>query len=140
MDKLKLSFGDRENYTWIINGNTTVCKMQCKVFIPWSCIEPYFNKMNRLFPNIKYAYYGFDFISTGVAKCSGEDEHNEVFGKHLAEARAKQKAYSLANRIICTLYEFISEDLDVMYKFTEDTAYQYTHEGKHINWLITGEE
>lgn len=139
MDKIKLSFPSKENYKWVINNNTVVCIMNCFVNL-YVSEHNYENKIKQKFPKVKFNYDGFWFNVAGVAKLNPNDEYDEVLGKHLAEARAKEKAYSVANRVACLYHELICADLAAVEDFTEDTCYQYEHEGNHINYLITGKD
>lgn len=137
MNKIKLSFGDRNNYTWVENENATVCRIKCEIKIDNVC-DKYQDKLQKLFPHISFNYFNniIRFTSTGVAKLSPDDKYNKTLGRHIAEARAKQKAYSVANRVIRTYYDILNEDMDVLYDFIGESTYQYAHEEEHIEYLI----
>ena len=142
MNKIKLSFSDKKNYKWIVNGNATVCMIECYVSFNEDFYNLYEHKLKRLFPKVRfYAYCDrLYFTVTGVAKRNTLDVSDEILGRHLAEARAKSKAYSIANRFINTYLDFIYADLNNIEQFSKETNYQRTHEKQHINWLLNGED
>ena len=137
MDNIKLSFGDKKNYQWIVKNNTIVCNIECNINIPVDYYNAHVRTLERLFPKIDFYYDLIRFTVKGVAKCAPEDKYDEVLGKHIAEAKAKQKAYSIAYRIFNYISNAIDDDMNSMDMFISDMFYQKGHELEHIEFLTT---
>jgi hypothetical protein len=138
MNKIKLSFPNKEyGYNWIINDKAVICGLRCKVNIHIN--GEYINKLRRLFPNVSCTWETIIFDVTGIAKCHANDTYNEEYGRKLAESRAKEKAYSIANRFVCAYYNMVMEDFSDISDFIDEMARQYSHEQGHIEYLIDNE-
>lgn len=98
---IKVSYvkGDLKYY---IHGTTTVCTLKFTIiglqelldFLPYEEYKRISKKLgNQLLP---FTY----FTVKGVAKCNSEDTYSEQKGLHIAETRAKAKAYHKAQKVL----------------------------------------
>lgn len=137
-DRIKLSFADRSLWYWNHDGNKTYCRIPCRVNIGYIS-ENFVSKLQKLFPKIE-GYTSLTgtlyFNVRGKAKLHPDDKYKKSLGMHIAESRAKAKAYSVANRIACVLCDMLSEQLDQVQAFTVESCDQYEHELDHVDYLI----
>ena len=96
---MKLTFLDKK---FKQNAGNTVAIITCKLHLSGIYLD--YRKYRDIPKIFKASWRGGDieFRCFGVAKCCVDDaeKYNPVLGRHIAETKAKQKAYSKAARIL----------------------------------------
>lgn len=62
-------------------------------------------------------FTGVELKVVGIAKCNPEDTYDEIYGRHLAEVRAKKKLFKLASalnrKLSIAIHSQILEELNI---------------------------
>lgn len=90
------------------NEKITVAKCRCKINLDQLPLDNISLQgiILRKFPMISF---NGEFYVTGKSRKNDEDEFNEEIGVYIAESKAQQKAYNIANRFYTEIYNLISE-------------------------------
>lgn len=105
--------------------NITICKTESNYNFPTCLYLPDFFKSNTF---------------TGVAKCSPEDENNELYAEKLATTRAKIKAYKHYRKHLKKEIIRAKKELEFLESVIDNINYIIDHEQIHENDLLINEE
>ena len=119
--------------------SATICRISCK--IPLATLSLVTNKeKNNLAKKFKAKVTpdgNIEFTCHGVARCCVDDAENYDYtlGCHIAESKAKQKAYSKAERIMY-YYQDKADKMYVLFKSAVERLHTLsTYELTHIDKL-----
>lgn len=124
MDKIKLTFFDRETQFFVNEEKkTVVCKMSAYLLIP------------DVFDNIDV--WGDRFRVKAIAKCCPGDVFNEEIGKRIARAKAESKAYKYAIEYSKGIMTQVIKAKAMLNNFIEKGNKSIEHNAKYIDSITS---
>ena len=134
---MKLTFLDKSFVKQV--SSTTVCRITCR--IPLSKLpfvdEKEKSNLAKRFKAKVTPDGNIEFTCYGVARCCVDDteKYDYTLGCHIAESKAKQKAYSKAERMLADCVTKVNDVWSALYKSTNKLHELSTYELTHIENL-----
>lgn len=120
-------------------NSTTICRISCRIHLAKLSLVTDKEKYNlaKKFKAKVTPDGNIEFTCHGIARCCVDDaeKYDYTLGCHIAESKAKQKAYSKAERILANCVAKVSDIWIALYKSADKLHELSTYELTHIEKL-----